>query len=73
MKLVIAQGGVKRTIEGPFALCCGLTDMDNLIRELQFVRAGMAATGGTYGWVRIDDSHPSQSAAGPPKAWAEHG
>lgn len=70
MRLIISQGSVKREINGPFAMCCSVSYLDKLIQELQFAHAGMAGTGITSGWFRVDPSHPANpSSAGPPLPW----
>lgn len=56
MKFTISSKGVKRELTTPFALCIGPDDLDSLIRALQEARAGMLNS--TYGWVRVDPSHP---------------
>lgn len=70
MKYIISQGGIKREIEGPFAMCCDPADLEILIQELQ--RARM--TIGSYGWFRIDPSHPSDCPPNTrPLKWTEVG
>lgn len=70
MKLILAKGPFKREIETPFALCCDMEELERLIRELQAQRAGMIAHGATYGWIRVDTSHPSDGPCNsPPLRW----
>lgn len=70
MKLIISQHGIKRQIEGSFAMCCGADDLDTLIQELQRQRAGMTG----YGWFKVDASHPCDAPANTrPLAWTEAG
>jgi len=70
MKMVISYKGVSRHLETPFALCMGMNDLDDLISTLQSARAGMIDS--TYGWMRIDPSHPSDSPPNtPPRQWEE--
>lgn len=68
MKIIISYGGVSRELGTPFALCMGTADLDHLIRALQSARAGMMDT--TYGWMRVDPSHPSDAPPNtPPRPW----
>lgn len=70
MKLVISHKGVKRELHTPFALCCGMDDLDSLIRALEAARAGMLNA--TYGWMRIDPSHPDDCPPNTrPLPWTE--
>jgi hypothetical protein len=57
MKLLISKDGIKREIEGPFAMCCSMVDLEALIHELQRQRAAMGDS--SYGWFKVDTSHPS--------------
>ena len=71
MKLVLFKDGVKREIETPFALCIGRGDLHQLIDELKFVAGGMDGSGSSYGWVRIDPSHPADCKPNtPPMPWS---
>lgn len=59
MKLVLSKNGVKREIEAPFALCCSAEDLDTFIQELRRAQGSMLNS--SYGWMRIDPSHPAAS------------
>jgi hypothetical protein len=72
MKFVISQDHIKREIEGPFAMCCSMDDLETLIRELQRQRGAMGES--TYGWFRIDPSHPCDCDPNTrPLKWTEAG
>jgi len=71
MKFVISKDGVKRYLETPFALCIDTEHFASLIDVLKSAHAGMVANGTSYGWVRIDPSHPDPDSAPntPPLEW----
>lgn len=72
MKVVISKDGVKRYLETPFALCIDTEHFAKLIDVLKSAHAGMVANGTSYGWVRIDPSHPdSDSTSTPPLEWVQ--
>jgi hypothetical protein len=73
MKFVISKGGVKRSLETPFALCIDAEHFADLIKAMQFAHAGMVASGISYGWVRIDTSHPDPDGPlnTPPMEWSK--
>ena len=73
MKLTISSEGVKRELNTPFALCISSKDLGSLIRELQFVHAGMESNNMPFGWVRIDPSHPCDAPPNTkPLGWGEN-
>lgn len=70
MRLVISKDRVKREIEGPFSVCASREDLHCLGRELIAIAAKMEAEGTTYGWQRIDTSHPDSCGPNtPPLPW----
>ena len=68
MKMILARDGVKREIEGPFALLMGRRDMESLVQELRQI---LADDEYSYGW-RIIDTHRAVDipANTPPTPWA---
>lgn len=52
MKIVIEHGKIKRSINGPFAICLG----SNELRELKKVIDKAVQDGLHYGWINIDES-----------------
>ena len=75
MKLIISQGGVKRELRGAFAMCLSQEDLTLLITLLQAQEGAWKETGGSYGWIRIDPSHPDQDSRPntKPLAWTDPG
>lgn len=72
MKLILSKDGVKREIETPFAICCNVEELGALVREINAVRAGMLDNGSTFGWMRIDPSHPCDAAPNTkPRPWTD--
>ncbi len=73
MKLVLAKDGVKREIEAPFGLCVSSDDLETFIGLLREARAVMGSQGASFGWVRIDPSHPADDASDghPPLKWTD--
>jgi hypothetical protein len=72
MKLVISHKGIKRELETPFALCCQMAELDQLIALLQEQRRAKGES--TYGWIRVDPSPPADCAPNPrPLGWTEAG
>lgn len=65
MKLIIEKNGVKREIEGPFALCASESDIVAPIRALER-RGG----GWVMGWIDITDFDPPTRNTTPRK-WEE--
>jgi hypothetical protein len=57
MKIIFSKNGIKREIETPFSICVSAADLDVFIQELTRMRAYQGNS--TYGWLRIDPSHPS--------------
>lgn len=72
MKLIISQNHIKRELDGAFAMCCSMSDLDALIQELQSQRAAMRDC--SYGWIKVDPSHPSDAPANTrPLKWTDAG
>jgi hypothetical protein len=49
MKLLLEKDGVKRSIDGPFRLCCSKADALVLVEEL----LRFAESGAVYGWFDV--------------------
>jgi len=71
MKLILSKDGVKREITTPFALCASTQDLEAFSDLLK--AASRAQGDASYGWTRIDDSHPDPE--GPrntmPRKWTD--
>ena len=64
MEIVISAQGVKREIEGPFALCGSAADFSRLRDAL----TAFLDNGGSYGWVEVVD-RPVCAANTKPLPW----
>jgi hypothetical protein len=51
MKVIINHNGVPREIEGPFDICIGKEDLDQIYRILKKKRK----KGWHFGWINISD------------------
>jgi len=71
MRIILSKDGIVREIHTPFAMCCGMEELDELISELQCMRRYMDNC--TSGWFKVDISHPSDGPPNtpPPKGWTE--
>lgn len=70
MKIIISHKGIKRELETPFALCCDMNELDQLIVELQAQRRANEEI--SYGWIKVDLSHPADCAPNTrPLKWTE--
>jgi len=76
MRILIEQNGVKREIVGPFAICMGREDAENLV---SCVREQLNRHCGddpehrfSYGWIDIVDKHRAEPTGNlPPMPWIE--
>lgn len=77
MIMIIDKDGIKREVKAPFALCMSRDDLEAFILELKERLAVMHDTsdgslGASYGWFRVDTSHPSTSPNNTvPLAWTD--
>ena len=70
MRILLSKDGIKREIETPFAICIGRDDLETLIRTLQELHGAMEGISSSYGWLRVDPSHPCDAPPNtPPLPW----
>jgi hypothetical protein len=70
MRIILSKDGVKREIETPFAMCISRDDLEDLIRALRELHAAMTEMNSSYGWLRVDPSHPCDAPPNtPPLPW----
>lgn len=68
MKFVFAKDGVKREIEGPFQMCCGINDLKELRRILDVQIERNYA----YGWFDVVPPLEWQAPSNTqPKKWID--
>jgi hypothetical protein len=72
MKLILSKDGVKRELHTPFAVCTSPDDLERIGREFIALAAGMRADNASYGWQRVDPSHPCDCPPNtPPLLWTD--
>lgn len=59
MSIIISHKSIKRTLEAPFGMCGKADELAAIGREI----TRQAESLETYGWIRIDLTHPCDAPA----------